>query len=112
MDVVVDPVFGVAATAASRLLADGGRLVNLGGASGDEATFSSSVLRSRSASILGSTNNSLTPELRRDALTAVLQYAGAGRVAVAHETVSLPDVAAAWQRQSAGQTSGRLVLTI
>jgi NADPH:quinone reductase-like Zn-dependent oxidoreductase len=111
VDVVIDPVFGVAATAAARILASGGRLVNLGGASGDEATFSSSVLRSRSASILGYTNNALTPEQRRDALTAVLRHAAAGRIAVAHETVSLPDVAAAWQRQAAGQTSGRVVLT-
>ena len=59
-DVVLDPVFGVAATAASRVLADGGRLVNLGGASGDEAVFSSTVLRSRLASVLGYTNNALT----------------------------------------------------
>ncbi|MFC5262565.1 zinc-binding dehydrogenase [Kribbella qitaiheensis] len=112
VDVVIDPVFGVAATAAARILASGGRLVNLGGASGDEATFSSSVLRSRSASILGYTNNSLTPDQRRDALTAVLRHAADGHIAVAHETVALPDVAAAWQRQATGQTSGRLVLTI
>ena len=112
VDVVIDPVFGMAATAAARILANAGRLVNLGGASGDEATFSSSVLRSRSVSILGYTNNSLTPGQRRDALTAVLRYAAAGRIAVEHETVALPDVAAAWQRQAAGQTSGRLVLTI
>jgi NADPH:quinone reductase-like Zn-dependent oxidoreductase len=112
VDVVIDPVFGVAATAAARILANGGRLVNLGGASGDEATFSSSVLRSRSASILGYTNNSLTPDQRRDALTAVLRYAADGHIAVAHETVALPDVAAAWQRQANGQTSGRLVLTL
>ncbi len=37
VDVVLDPVFGIAATAASRVLGAGGRLVNLGGASGDEA---------------------------------------------------------------------------
>ena len=35
VDVVLDPVFGVAATAALRVLAPGGRLVNLGGAAGD-----------------------------------------------------------------------------
>src|SRR6266516_1451376 len=37
VDVVVDPVFGVSSTAATRLLTAHGRLVNLGGASGDEA---------------------------------------------------------------------------
>lgn len=111
-DVVVDPVFGAVATAAGRLLAPGGRLVNLGGASGDEATFSSAVLRSRSASILGYTNNALTPEQRRDALTKVLEHAATGAIKVAHETVPLPDISAAWHRQSTGSTAGRLVLTI
>ncbi|MEU4192005.1 zinc-binding dehydrogenase [Kribbella sp. NPDC026611] len=111
-DVVVDSVFGVAATAASRVLAPGGRLVNLGGSSGDAATFSSSVLRSKAASVLGYTNNALTAEQRRDALTAVLRHAAAGEIAVAHETVALEHVANAWKRQAAGETAGRLVLTI
>jgi NADPH:quinone reductase-like Zn-dependent oxidoreductase len=111
-DVVVDPVFGPVATAAARLLAPGGRLVNLGGASGDEALFSSAILRSRSASILGYTNNALTSDQRRDALTAVLRYAETGAVTVAHETAALADITTAWRRQSTGQTSGRLVLTV
>lgn len=111
-DVVVDPVFGVAATAASRVLAPGGRLVNLGGSSGDEAVFSSSVLRSRTASVLGYTNNALTTDQRRDALTAVLQHAAVGAITVAYETVTLADVTTAWTRQSTNETAGRLVLTI
>ncbi|MGW7683186.1 zinc-binding dehydrogenase [Kribbella sp. NPDC054772] len=111
-DVVIDPVFGVAATAAARVLAAGGRLVNLGGSSGDEAVFSSAVLRSKTASVLGYTNNALTADQRRDALTAVLEHAATGAIAVAHETVTLTDVASAWSRQSSGDTSGRLVLTI
>jgi NADPH:quinone reductase-like Zn-dependent oxidoreductase len=112
IDVVIDPVFGVAATAAVRVLAAGGRLVNLGGSGGDAATFSSSVLRSGTVSILGYTNNAITPEQRRDALTAVLQHAATGAIAVAHETVTLAEIGSAWQRQSTGDTSGRLVLTI
>jgi len=112
VDVVVDPVFGRAATEAFRLLAPGGRLVNLGGASGDEATFSSSILRSRSANILGYTNNAISSDQRRDALTAVLRHVAAGDITVAHEVVPLPDVTTAWHRQSAGRTSGRLVLRI
>jgi NADPH:quinone reductase-like Zn-dependent oxidoreductase len=112
VDVVVDAVYGVAATAASRLLANGGRLVNFGGASGDEATFSSAVLRSRSAEILGYTNNALTPEQRQDALTEVLRHIAGKRIVVEYETVPLPDVAGAWQRQADGLTAGRLVLTM
>jgi NADPH:quinone reductase-like Zn-dependent oxidoreductase len=111
VDVVVDPVFGAAATAASRVLSEGGRLVNLGGASGDVAEFSSAVLRGRSASVLGYTNNALRPEQRREALTAVAEHAAAGRLGVAHEVVALADVAGAWRRQAAGEAGGRLVLT-
>ncbi|RBY87836.1 zinc-binding dehydrogenase [Blastococcus sp. TF02A-30] len=111
LDLVVDPVFGVAATAASRVLSDGGRLVNLGGASGDVAEFSSAVLRSRTAAVLGYTNNALTPDQRRAALTAVAEHAAAGRLAVAHERVPLADVATAWRRQATGDPGVRLVLT-
>jgi NADPH:quinone reductase-like Zn-dependent oxidoreductase len=110
-DVVIDPVFGTAATAASRVLAPGGRLVNLGGSSGDEAVFSSAVLRSKSASVLGYTNNALTTDQRRDALTAVLNHAASGAITVAYETVRLADIGSAWHRQSTGDTPGRLVLT-
>ncbi|MEX5719178.1 zinc-binding dehydrogenase [Geodermatophilus maliterrae] len=109
-DVVVDPVFGAAATAASRVLAPGGRLVNLGGASGDQAVFSSAVLRGRSAEVLGYTNNALTPAQRRTALDAVLAAAATGRIAVAHETVPLADVSRAWARQATGDAGVRLVV--
>jgi NADPH:quinone reductase-like Zn-dependent oxidoreductase len=102
VDVVVDPVFGAAATAASRTLAPGGRLVNLGGASGDSAEFSSAVLRGRSAAVLGYTNNALTPAQRAAAVDAVLGHAAAGRLAVAHEVLPMAEVAEAWTRTAAG----------
>jgi NADPH:quinone reductase-like Zn-dependent oxidoreductase len=111
VDVVIDPVFGTAATAASRVLANGGRLVNLGGASGDVAEFSSAVLRSRSAGVLGYTNNALTGEQRRAAVTAVAEHAAAGHLAVAHELVPLAAVTDAWRRQASGDAGVRLVLT-
>ena len=110
VDVVLDPVFGTAATAASRVLGEGGRLVNLGGASGDEARFSSSVLRSRSASVLGYTNNSLTPAQRRDALAAVLHHAATGQITMAYDSRPLEAVDEGWRRQAEGGTSSRLVL--
>jgi NADPH:quinone reductase-like Zn-dependent oxidoreductase len=110
VDVVLDPVFGAAATAASRVLGEGGRLVNLGGASGDEARFSSSVLRSRSASVLGYTNNALTPAQRRGALAAVLAHASTGRITVAFDGQPLEAVEEAWHTQAAGEVTARLVL--
>jgi len=111
IDVVVDPVFGVAATAASRLLAPFGRLVNLGGAGGDVAEFSSAVLRSRTASVLGYTNAMLSPEQQRSALDAVLAHGAAGQLTVAHEVLPLAEVATAWARQASGDAGVRLVLS-
>jgi NADPH:quinone reductase-like Zn-dependent oxidoreductase len=111
VDVVVDPVFGVAATAASRVLADFGRLVNLGGASGDVAEFSSAVLRSRCAEVLGYTNNKISVDQRRTAVTTLAEHAAAGRLGVAHEVVPMDAAADAWRRQATGDPGVRLVLT-
>jgi NADPH:quinone reductase-like Zn-dependent oxidoreductase len=108
-DVVVDPVFGAAATAASRVLAAGGRLVNLGGASGDTAEFSSAILRSRSASVLGYTNNALTGEQRSTALAAVLACAATGQLAVDHDVLPLSRAAEGWERTASG---GRRVVLV
>ena len=110
VDVVIDPVFGTTAAAASRVLSEGGRLVNLGGSAGDEATFSSASLRSRSIEILGYTNNSLTVEQRRTAITEICAHAANGALAVAHEVHPLADVAEAWGRLASGEATTRLVL--
>jgi NADPH:quinone reductase-like Zn-dependent oxidoreductase len=107
-DVVIDPVFGVAATAASRVLGPGGRLVNLGGASGDLAELSSSVLRSRYVDVLGYTNNALTPEQRATALTAVVEQAARGALSVDHAVLPLAEVADGWRRTAEG--SRRIVV--
>ncbi|MET0838268.1 MAG: zinc-binding alcohol dehydrogenase family protein [Marmoricola sp.] len=109
-DVVVDPVFGTAATAAACVLGEHGRLVNLGGSSSDSAAFSSAILRSGSLEVLGYTNNSLSPEQRRAALTAILEHAAAGHIRVAHETWPLDRAEEAWARQASGEVDGRLVL--
>lgn len=107
IDLVLDPLFGVPAAAALRTLRPGGRLVNLGGSAADTAPIDSSTLRSRSLRVLGYTNNELTPEQRRDAVTRVVELAVVGRLTVEHEQVPLADVASAWSRTS----GGRVVLT-
>lgn len=96
MDVVIDPVFGPAARAATLALAHGGRLVNLGGLGGDAAELSSAALRGRTASVLGYTNNALTPAQRADALVSVLGMAASGALEVDRQTYTLDDVEAAW----------------
>ncbi len=110
VDVIIDPVFGPTAEAAARVLADGGRLVNLGGSGGDTAVFSSAVLRSRSIEVLGYTNNSLTVEQRRGAVAAVCGHACDGRLAVSHEVHRLDEVEEVWLRLASGDAGGRFVL--
>jgi NADPH:quinone reductase-like Zn-dependent oxidoreductase len=109
-DVVLDPVFGIAAEAASRCLAEHGRLVNLGGAGGDRATYSSAVLRARTAAILGYTNNALSADQRREAITAVLGHATAGRIRMAYDVAPLEDVESVWAQIAAGGSRARSVL--
>lgn len=112
LDVVVDPLCGVPASAAATLLGSGGRLVNLGSSAGDTATFSSAHLRSHTASILGYTNNDITVEQKRDALLAVLDHAVHGGLGVPHDVARLEDVESAWGRQAAGTAHRRIVLRI
>ena len=109
-DVVVDPVFGAASEAASRCLAERGRLVNLGGAAGDSATYSSAVLRSRTASVLGYTNNAITADQRREALTEVLTHAAAGRIRMQYDVHPLAEVERVWSGIAAGEAGARRVL--
>ena len=96
VDVVVDPVFGPSAVAACHALAPGGRLVNLGGLGGDGAQLSSAVLRARSASVLGYTNNAITPAQRAVALGEVLALAASSSLVVDRQLHPLDDVATAW----------------
>lgn len=110
-DVVIDPVFGTAAEAASQALDNGGRLVNLGGAAGDAASFSSATLRSRSIDVLGYTNNALSNEQRRTAITQIARHACSGALAVAHDVRPLADIEQVWEQQAAGDAAVRAVLT-
>jgi NADPH:quinone reductase-like Zn-dependent oxidoreductase len=109
VDVVIDPIGGDTSTAALLILGEHGRLVHLGSSGGPTATFASAALRSGSHSILGFTNNALTPVQKADALTAVLDLAAAGRCDVTYETVGLDGVADAWTRAGAAP-DGRLVV--
>jgi NADPH:quinone reductase len=110
LDLVIDPLFGVPAAAAMRVLRPRGRLVNIGSAAAATAPIESATLRSSSLQVRGYTNNELTPQLRNAALIRVAQEALAGRLTVEHEPAPLADAAAAWTRQVDGRATGRIVL--
>ncbi len=112
VDLVLDPVFGVPAAAALRVLRPGGRLVNLGSSAGATAPIESAVLRGGSLRIIGYTNNALTVAERAVSLAVVAGQAAAGRLTVEHEVVPFDTVADAWRRQAAGTADGRIVLAL
>lgn len=112
VDVVIDPLFGVPASAAAQLLGNRGRLVNLGGSAGETAVFGSAYLRSHTASILGYTNNDITVAERRQALLDVLAHAVETGLTVGHDVMPLDDVGAAWAAQAEGTAAQRIVLRI
>src|SRR5260221_7352147 len=101
LHLVLDPVWGLPAEAAARVLAPEGRLVNIGSAAGASARFESAIVHSRLHAILGYTNNALTHEQKAQALTQILAHAAAGRCTVEREMVPLEQVAEAWERQAA-----------
>lgn len=101
LHLVIDPLCGLPAEAALRVLAVEGRLVNFGSAAGSGARFESATLRSKLHTILGYTNNALTPEQKAQALTQILTHAAAGRCTIERETVPLARANEAWTRQAA-----------
>jgi NADPH2:quinone reductase len=110
LDVVVDPLAGVPGTAAVLALAEHGRLVNLGSSAGPALSVDSAVLRSRTAAVLGFTNNALTPQRRAEVLRTLLGHAAAGSLTVTHDVRALDDAAQAWAAVGDGSASGRVVL--
>lgn len=109
-DVVIDPLAGVAGSAGVRVLAEGGRLVNLGSSAAPALEVDSATLRSRSASVLGYTNNALSPAARAAALTTVLQHAAAGRLTLEHDQVTPEELPEAWREVADGVRRRRVVV--
>jgi NADPH:quinone reductase len=97
-DLVLDPVWGRPAEAALSVLAPHGRLVNLGSAAGPQAAFGSAALRGGTLSVLGYTNNALSPEQKAAALGEILAHAAAGRLTTDYETMPLARAADGWSR--------------
>ncbi|HET7822424.1 MAG TPA: zinc-binding dehydrogenase [Ornithinibacter sp.] len=110
-DVVVDPLAGIPGTAAVLVLAQGGRLVNLGGTAGPALSVDSAALRSRSAAVLGYTNTALTDARRRAVFGTVLDHAAHGRLEVDHDVVGLDEAPAAWDAAGRGTASRRVVVS-
>jgi NADPH:quinone reductase-like Zn-dependent oxidoreductase len=109
LTLVIDPTWGSLAEASVRALAPGGRLVNFGSSAGTLATFDSAIVRSKSLSVLGYTNLSLSFDEMRAAITALHGHAAQGRVELLAEKVELDDVSSAFER-AGGSPHRKLVV--
>jgi len=109
IDVVIDPVWGEPAVAATEAMAIGGRLVVLGQSAGQHAQLDSGVVRGKALQILGHANALTPPDVKHAAYRTMCEHAAAGRLHVDHERVALDEIAAAWERQA---TSPHLKLIV
>ena len=110
LDLVLDPLFGVAAVAAMRVLRPHGRLVNLGGSAAATAPMESATLRSSSLRVLGYTNNELIAAAAQRGADP-RRTGGRGRPADRRPRASAPlRRGGSLGRHVAGQAGGRIVL--
>ncbi len=87
-----------------------GRLVNLGSSAAAQASVGSATLRGGTLSVLGYTNNALSPEQKAAALDEILAHAAAGRLTADRETLPLARAAEGWSR--CGQAPHRRAVLI
>jgi NADPH:quinone reductase-like Zn-dependent oxidoreductase len=106
---VIDPVWGLLAAASVRALGPGGRLINFGSSAGLVATLDSAVIRSKSLSVLGYTNVSLSFEEIGAAVMALHSHAAEGQIDLLVERVGLEEVPSAFER-AGGSPHRKLVV--
>jgi NADPH2:quinone reductase len=102
IDVVVDPVFGEAFTAAVKAASFGARLVQLGASAGAEANLPSAAVRGKMLVIMGHTNFAAPPEVKRDAYLQMAEAAARGELRVESDPLGLDQVGEAWRRLGEG----------
>ncbi|MGI8920918.1 MAG: quinone oxidoreductase family protein [Solirubrobacteraceae bacterium] len=102
IDVVIDPVWGSPAEAAVEALAPRGRLVQLGAAAGERASFSSNAVRGKALTILGHVSWLTPRDVARAAYERLSEHAARGELTADVEQLPLADVAEAWERQGSG----------
>ena len=99
---VIDPVWGGPLQAALEVAPPGARFVNLGQSAGATATIPSAAVRGKQLELLGFSDFAVPRDVWRRQYTALVDHAGAGRIHVPLERLSLAAVAAAWERQRSG----------
>jgi NADPH2:quinone reductase len=111
LDLVVDPLWGVPGVAATSVLADGGRAVNVGHSAGADEAPPLVELRNRGAALIGMSSGWTAMARKGEVYAEVLEATLAGDVTLDYEVVSLDEIGAAWERQQ-GSPHVKLVIEI
>jgi NADPH:quinone reductase-like Zn-dependent oxidoreductase len=99
---VIDPLWGEPAVAASKAAAPGARLVNIGQSAGPAAPLLSADVRGKQLHILGFSNFGTPREVMHREYLRLLELAGEGRLEVEVARFPFEETAEAWQRQADG----------
>lgn len=101
-DVVLDLVFGDPAAVCIEHLANNGRLVQVGSASGPVISVSAATLKTNNISLIGYSNANVDHGTLSRAYRQMLQYAADGALRIEHEIIPLARVDEAWKAQAEG----------
>ena len=101
-DVVLDPLWGEPAAAATEAAAQGARIVHLGQSAGPKATFKSGDVRGKELSILGHSNFAVPRAEKNAAYRRMVEHCAAGELTAPVETMPLDRIADAWELQQQG----------
>jgi NADPH2:quinone reductase len=105
LDVVVDPLWGEPAMAALTVLAERGRLVNVGQTAGADVRLPIDQIRNRQGAVHAISSGWTPVADKAIVYRALLDDVAAGRLDVDHDVVPLDEIAGAWERQA--QSPGR-----
>jgi NADPH2:quinone reductase len=106
---VFDALWGEPLAAAVQAAAPGATVVNLGQSAGPTAELASGAVRGKNLNIHGHFAFGVPPDVFAEHYPRLVHHAVAGEIRLDVEPVSLEDVADAWRRQAAGETT-KLVL--
>lgn len=112
VDVIFDPVGGELASAGTRTLAPGGRLLAVGFASGEWANPSTADLVRRNASLVGVYASGFTRDESEADHEALLALVAEGRLGGVANAVAFEDLPAAVASVADGSAVGKLALTV
>ena len=109
-DVIVDFLWGAAASYAMNHANLGARYVQVGSSAGPTSTITAAAIRNKSLTIVGQGTVGTPAEVRRAAYAQLMQHAGSGQLSLDLEQTRLDDISQTWEQLKTGAPH-KLVVT-